>query len=81
MVGMFTYESTAQEHLIGSRRSLNTRSDDDDNCSGEHAGTSSKVIVCRPGEEDGSDRTNVIHGKNETSAGSCHGPTNKVVNT
>lgn len=61
-------ETTSEKLAFGLRRGLHASSDNDDERAGEHTPSSPEVVVDRTGEEDSSDRTNVVHGKDDTGA-------------
>ena len=68
------HEAASQKHPSVDRRSLNTSPDDDDNCTSEHAGATSKVIIDRTAEQNGWDASNIIDRERDTSAAASRLP-------
>jgi hypothetical protein len=60
---------SSEEHSSVHRRTLNAGPDDDDQGAHEHAASAAPVVVDRPCEEDGWDRTNIVEGKDNPGAG------------
>src|SRR5687767_15802818 len=62
------HESTGKELALSLGWCLNTCADNDDQCTREHTPSSAKVIIDGSSEEDSNDRSNVVHGKDDSSA-------------
>lgn len=67
-------ETTPEEMASVGRCSLNAGTDDDDCSASEHSPSSTEPIVYGGREENGSDGTDVVHGKYDASRGTFRGP-------
>lgn len=68
------HKSTGQKLVGGGGWSLHTGADNDDQSADKHAPSATKPVVDRASEKDGSDGSNIVHGKDEPGARACCAP-------